>query len=130
MIVKAMKWIGGIDGFLELVDQRRLPVEFVKLECRDTKVLFDAIKTLAAARGYLLIKDRETAEGHLRTALERDANSSALRRTLAFVVGSTRDGIENAITLMEDQVSGSLQPADKDRLMLGRLYEANQREWT
>ena len=47
MIVQAVKWIGGTDGYLELVDQRRLPGEFVHLECRDTKVLFDAIKTLA-----------------------------------------------------------------------------------
>jgi methylthioribose-1-phosphate isomerase len=47
MIVQAVKWIGGIDGHLELVDQRRLPVEFVTLQCRDVEVLFDAIKTLA-----------------------------------------------------------------------------------
>ena len=47
MIVQAVKWIGGTDGYLGLVDQRRLPGEFVNLECRDTKVLFDAIKTLA-----------------------------------------------------------------------------------
>jgi len=47
MIVQAVKWIGDIDGYLELVDQRRLPGEFVSLECRDTRVLFDAIKTLA-----------------------------------------------------------------------------------
>jgi len=47
MIVQAVKWIGGIDGYLELVDQRRLPGEFVILECRDTATLFDAIKTLA-----------------------------------------------------------------------------------
>ncbi len=47
MIVQALKWIGGADGFLELIDQRRLPAEFVKLQCRDTEQLFEAIKTLA-----------------------------------------------------------------------------------
>ena len=47
MICPALKWIGGVDGFLELVDQRRLPVEFVKLHCRDIDQLYDAIKTLA-----------------------------------------------------------------------------------
>jgi methylthioribose-1-phosphate isomerase len=47
MIVRAVEWIGGIDGHLELVDQRLLPAEFVKLQCRDPKVLFDAIRTLA-----------------------------------------------------------------------------------
>lgn len=47
MIVQAIKWIDGIDGYLELIDQRRLPAEFVKLQCRDIKALFEAIKTLA-----------------------------------------------------------------------------------
>ena len=47
MIAQTLKWIGGTDGFLELIDQRRLPTEFVKLECRDSEQLFDAIKTLA-----------------------------------------------------------------------------------
>lgn len=47
MIVKALEWIGDIDGFLEIVDQRRLPTDFVKLQCRDIESLFDAIKTLA-----------------------------------------------------------------------------------
>jgi methylthioribose-1-phosphate isomerase len=47
MIVQALKWIGGAEGFLELIDQRRLPAEFVKLQCRDIEALFEAIKTLA-----------------------------------------------------------------------------------
>jgi len=47
MIVEAVKWIGDIDGYLELVDQRKLPIEFVTLQCREIEVLFDAIKTLA-----------------------------------------------------------------------------------
>lgn len=47
MIVQALKWVGGVDGFLELVDQRRLPTKFVKLQCRDIEQLYEAIKTLA-----------------------------------------------------------------------------------
>ena len=47
MIVRALKWIGGIDGFLELVDQRRLPGEFVKLQCREIEQVYEAVKTLA-----------------------------------------------------------------------------------
>jgi methylthioribose-1-phosphate isomerase len=47
MIVQAVKWIGDIDGYLELIDQRQLPGEFVKLQCRDVETLFEAIKTLA-----------------------------------------------------------------------------------
>ncbi len=47
MIVQALKWVGGVDGFLELVDQRLLPTKFVKLQCRDIEQLYEAIKTLA-----------------------------------------------------------------------------------
>ena len=47
MIAQTLKWVGDVDGFLELIDQRRLPVEFAKLQCRDTEQLFEAIKTLA-----------------------------------------------------------------------------------
>ena len=47
MIAATVKWVGSIDGSLEIIDQRRLPGEFVKLQCRDTEQLYDAIKTLA-----------------------------------------------------------------------------------
>ena len=47
MIVRALKWVGGVDGFLELVDQRLLPTKFGKLQCRDIEQLYEAIKTLA-----------------------------------------------------------------------------------
>lgn len=46
MITAAVKWIGGVDGFLELIDQRRLPSKLTKLKCRDIKHLYEAIKTL------------------------------------------------------------------------------------
>jgi len=90
MIVQAIKWIGDVDGYLELVDQRRLPVEFVKLQCRDTKVLFDAIKTLAvrgapaigvaAAYGLVLALQESGANDSLEKALESLARQ---RRYLA-----------------------------------------------
>jgi methylthioribose-1-phosphate isomerase len=47
MIAQTLKWIGSIDGFLELTDQRRLPTEFVKLPCNSIEELFEAIRTLA-----------------------------------------------------------------------------------
>ncbi len=47
MIIQAVKWIGKVDGFLELIDQRKLPRKKTTLKCRDIKTVFDAIKTLA-----------------------------------------------------------------------------------
>jgi methylthioribose-1-phosphate isomerase len=47
MIAQAVKWIGGTDGVLELIDQRRLPADFVKIQVRDIEQLHEAIRTLA-----------------------------------------------------------------------------------
>jgi methylthioribose-1-phosphate isomerase len=47
MMAQTVKWIGGTDGVLELIDQRRLPQEFVMLTIRDTQQLHEALRTLA-----------------------------------------------------------------------------------
>ena len=80
MIVEAVKWIGGIDGCLELVDQRRLPAEFVSLQCQDVETLFEAIKTLAVrgapaigvagAYGLVLALQKLSASDSVEKALE------------------------------------------------------------
>jgi methylthioribose-1-phosphate isomerase len=43
---QTLRWIGGIDGCLRLVDQTRLPVECVEIDCRDAESIWEAIKTL------------------------------------------------------------------------------------
>ena len=47
MFIETVKWVGGIDGHLEMIDQRLLPSRFELLACRDTETLFEAIRTLA-----------------------------------------------------------------------------------
>jgi methylthioribose-1-phosphate isomerase len=47
MIVRTLKWVGGINGFLEIIDQRKLPREFKTIRCVNVRQLYDAIKTLA-----------------------------------------------------------------------------------
>jgi methylthioribose-1-phosphate isomerase len=80
MIVEAVKWIGDIDGYLELIDQRKLPTEFTKIQCRDVETLFDAIKTLAvrgapaigvsAAYGLVLALQKLKTDESIKNALE------------------------------------------------------------
>jgi methylthioribose-1-phosphate isomerase len=41
-----LHWVGGIDGQLRLVDQTRLPLECVEIECRDLESVWQAIRTL------------------------------------------------------------------------------------
>lgn len=47
MTFETLEWIGGVDGFLELIDQRLLPGEFTKIKCKTVEQVWDAIKTLA-----------------------------------------------------------------------------------
>ncbi|MFZ0034518.1 MAG: S-methyl-5-thioribose-1-phosphate isomerase [Sedimentisphaerales bacterium] len=81
MITAAIKWIGGIDGFLELIDQRRLPGEFVRLQCRDIEQLYEAVKTLtvrgapaigvAGAYGLVLAAQKLDTRCPMTDAVER-----------------------------------------------------------
>ncbi len=82
MIVQAVKWIGGVDGFLELVDQRRLPGKFVKLQCRSVEQLYRAINALAI-RGAPAIG--VAAAYGLVLAMQKLAASDSLKQGLAVL---------------------------------------------
>jgi methylthioribose-1-phosphate isomerase len=42
-----VRWIGDIDGYLELLDQTRLPAETVYVQCRTAQEVWNAIKRLS-----------------------------------------------------------------------------------
>jgi methylthioribose-1-phosphate isomerase len=44
--VETLRWIGDADGWLVLIDQTRLPLDFVELTCRDVETVWEAIKML------------------------------------------------------------------------------------
>ncbi len=92
MIAETVKWIGGVDGVLEMIDQRRLPTEYVMLKVRSAEQLHEAIRTLAvrgapaigvsAAYGPLLAlqwlekpKDVQEAADHVLKACDYLATS-------------------------------------------------------
>jgi methylthioribose-1-phosphate isomerase len=85
MIVQTVKWVGGIDGCLELVDQRLLPAEFVKLQCRDIEDVFNAIKTLAV-RGAPAIG--VSAAYGLVLGMQKAASSDGLEKALKILAES------------------------------------------
>ena len=45
-VPRTLSWIGGVDGHLVLIDQTRLPVDFVEMECRTVETVWEAIKML------------------------------------------------------------------------------------
>jgi methylthioribose-1-phosphate isomerase len=44
--VATLCWCGGVDGYLRLIDQTRLPEELVYLDCRDVETVWEAIRSL------------------------------------------------------------------------------------
>src|SRR4249920_3356746 len=45
--MNTIEWKGDVDGYLELLDQTRLPAETVYLECRTAEDVWQAIKRLS-----------------------------------------------------------------------------------
>ncbi|HEY2761408.1 MAG TPA: S-methyl-5-thioribose-1-phosphate isomerase [Pirellulales bacterium] len=43
---QTLYWVGGIDGCLRLIDQTRLPLELVEIDCTDTALLWEALRSL------------------------------------------------------------------------------------
>jgi len=44
--IPTLRWVGGVDGYLQLIDQTLLPVEFTEIACRDVETVWEAIKML------------------------------------------------------------------------------------
>ena len=86
-----LRWIGEADGHLRLLDQTRLPLEEIEIDCRTPEVVWEAIKSLrvrgapaigvAAAYGVVLgvrsaiDQDRTEFEQRLREVCEYLATS-------------------------------------------------------
>lgn len=72
-VPRSIEWVGGLDGFVRMIDQTRLPNELLMFECRDVATMWDAIKRLrvrgapaigvAAAMGAVLgVRDHAEAD--------------------------------------------------------------------
>ncbi len=46
MPIATIEWVGGLDGFVRLIDQTLLPTEFRQVECRTVGEVWEAIKVL------------------------------------------------------------------------------------
>jgi methylthioribose-1-phosphate isomerase len=110
--IRTLKWIGGIDGCLEIIDQTRLPAEYKIIRCTGTKQLYDAIKTLAvrgapaigvaSAYGAVLALKKMPDKTSPKKALEilkRDCEYLASSRPTAV---NLRWAIERVVNRAED----------------------------
>jgi methylthioribose-1-phosphate isomerase len=86
--METLRWIGGVDGTLRMIDQTLLPTELREIECRDVATVWEAIKMLrvrgapaigiAAAYGVVL-GVREHAD---------DSLDSRLAEVVDYLAGS------------------------------------------
>ena len=44
--LETLRWIGGADGHLRLIDQTLLPLEFTEIDCRTVEAVWEAIRSL------------------------------------------------------------------------------------
>ena len=118
MIAKTLKWVGGVDGYLEIIDQRILPGEYKTLRCSNVKQLYDAIKTLAVrgapaigvagAYGAVLSLQSVSAKASPKKALailKRDCEYLASSRPTAV---NLRWAIERMVKFAEKNAMGTL----------------------
>ncbi len=127
MIAQTLKWIGDIDGCLELIDQKRLPGELVKLQCRDTEHLYEAIKTLAvrgapaigvAAAYGLVLSMQKLTEADMERGLE------ALAKSCEYLASSRPTAVNLFWALERVRKSAEKFVADKPNAKLQALREA------
>jgi methylthioribose-1-phosphate isomerase len=93
--IETIRWVGDENGHLVLIDQTRLPLELVEIECRDVETVWEAIKQLrvrgapaigiAAAYGVVLgiQHDRPIISVGFGAALEQVAGYLAKSRPTA-----------------------------------------------
>lgn len=79
MDFRTLRWKGDVDGSLYLIDQTRLPLEFVEIECREVDEVWHAIRTLQVrgapaigiAAAYGVCVALRNAEGSVDQLIER-----------------------------------------------------------
>lgn len=77
-----VRWVGGTDGYLEMIDQTLLPTEFREIECRSVEVVWEAIKKLRVrgapaigiAAAYGVVLGMQTVNGSDRSQFDQRFN--------------------------------------------------------
>lgn len=123
--VQTVGWLGdATSGFLRLIDQTRLPTDYVELDCRDLPTVWEAIKLLrvrgapaigvAAAYGAVI---GARAQGWTDTAVV----GSALREATAYL-RTSRPTAVNLFWALDRMDAVALADSGGDgRALLGRL---------
>ena len=127
MNIEAVKWMGGTDGVLELIDQRRLPTEYIQLKIRSVEQLYEAIRTLtvrgapaigvAAAYGPVLALQWLTGRPSLQEALDQVLKA-------CDYLASSRPTAVNLFWALDRIRGKATEVADEPQATVPRLHQA------
>ncbi len=125
---KTIRWVGGLDGHVAIIDQTRLPGEVVMLACRDVETIWDAIKQLrirgapaigiAAAMGVVL---------GVRSFSDRDGFLARVDEVCAYLASSrpTAVNLPWALKRMADHAR-SVRSGGLEQLKTALLVESQR----
>jgi methylthioribose-1-phosphate isomerase len=124
---RTLHWIGGVDGYLRMIDQTRLPTEFVEIDIRDAETLWEAIRALrvrgapaigiAAAYGLCLGIQRSLE-------LQSDAFSEKLIACADYLAGSRPTAVNLSWALKRlCRVAAELKGKQNSREIAERLLQ-------
>ena len=144
---KSIRWVGGLDGHVELIDQTLLPGELKMLSCRDAEVIAEAIVSMrirgapaigiAAAMGLVLgVRgcDDGDRDGFHKTMDETQALLASCRPTavnLSWALGrmracAQRHAAECVSRIKEALLREALAIRDQDARMCRAIGEIGQ----
>jgi methylthioribose-1-phosphate isomerase len=128
--LETVGWVGdAASGFVRLIDQTRLPVEFVRIDCRDVPCVFEAIRSLRV-RGAPAIGIAAAYGAVLGGQVARGAGVDAVRRALREATATLRTSRPTAVNLFWaldriDRAIDAEPDPDADAMLARVLAEAH-----
>jgi methylthioribose-1-phosphate isomerase len=129
--VQTVAWLGdAASGFLRLIDQTRLPTEYVELDCRDLPTIWEAIKSLRV-RGAPAIGVAAAYGAVIGARAQGTSDAVVVHSGLAEATAYLRTSRPTAVNLFwaldrMDAVAATDSHCD-GRVLLDRLLQEAQR---
>jgi methylthioribose-1-phosphate isomerase len=136
--MKTLHWIGDVNGRLRMIDQTRLPVEFVEIDCGDVETVWEAIKTLrvrgapaigcAAAYGVCIGVQSAIgkSEAEFFARLNQTADYLATSRPTAVNLFWAVERMRAAGKKLQDQKFSTLEIAERLLAEANAIYEEDR----
>ena len=97
--LSTLRWVGdAATGHLKMVDQTRLPTEYVEIDCRDVPAVWEAIKSLRVRGAPGHRRRRGVRRGAGRPVAGR-RDGASVRRALLEATASLRTSRPTAVNL-------------------------------